>query len=48
MDSFGETNILLYLLVLYLTDWWAGHVARIEEGSIAFKILTGIPAGKIP
>ena len=25
---------------------WAGHVARMEEGRSAFKILTGIPAGK--
>jgi hypothetical protein len=27
---------------------WAGHVARIVEGRSTFKILTGIPAGKIP
>jgi hypothetical protein len=27
---------------------WAGHVARMEEGRSAFKILTGTPAGKIP
>ena len=27
---------------------WAGHVTRIEEGRSAFKILTGIPAGKTP
>ena len=25
-----------------------GHVARMEEGKGAFKILTGTPAGKIP
>ena len=25
---------------------WAGHVARIEEGSSAFNILTGKPTGK--
>ena len=25
---------------------WAGHVARMEEGT--FKILTGIPTGKRP
>jgi hypothetical protein len=25
---------------------WPGHVARMEEGRSAFKILTGIPAGK--
>ena len=27
---------------------WAGHVARMEEGRRAFKILTGTPAGKRP
>ena len=27
---------------------WAGHVARMEEGRSAFKILAGIPAGKSP
>ena len=27
---------------------WAGHVARMEEGRNAFKILTGIPTGKRP
>ena len=27
---------------------WAGHVARMEEGRSAFKILTGGPAGKRP
>ena len=27
---------------------WAGHIARMEEGRRAFKILTGIPAGKRP
>ena len=27
---------------------WAGHVARIEEGRSAFKILTGKPTGKEP
>ena len=27
---------------------WAGHVARIEEGRRAFKILTGKPTGKRP
>ena len=26
---------------------WAGHVARMEEGRSAFKILTGKPTGKI-
>ena len=27
---------------------WAGHVARMEEGRGAFKILTGKSAGKRP
>ena len=27
---------------------WAGHIARMEEGRSAFKILTSIPAGKRP
>ena len=25
---------------------WTGHVAKIEEGRRAFKVLTGTPAGK--
>ena len=25
---------------------WAGHIARMEEGKSAFKILTGKPTGK--
>ena len=27
---------------------WPGHVARMEEGRSAFKILTGKPTGNIP
>jgi hypothetical protein len=27
---------------------WAAHVARMEEGRSAFKILTGKPTGKRP
>ena len=27
---------------------WAGHIARAEEGTSAFKILTGKPTGKRP
>ena len=27
---------------------WAGHLARMEEGRSAFKILTSTPVGKIP
>ena len=27
---------------------WAGHVARMEEGRSAFKLLTGLTTGKTP
>ena len=27
---------------------WAGHIARMEEGRSAFKMLTGKPTGKRP
>ena len=27
---------------------WTGHLARMEEGSTAFNILTGTPTGKRP
>ena len=27
---------------------WVGHVARMEEGRSAFKILTGKPTGRSP
>ena len=27
---------------------WAGHIARMEEGRSAFKMLTGKPIGKWP
>ena len=27
---------------------WAGHLARMEEGRSAFRILTGKPTGKRP
>ena len=36
--------ILLFLLYLR----WAGHVARMEEGRSALKILAGKPTGKRP
>ena len=43
-DDEGRCIILTikYLLLLL----WAGHVARMEEGRSAFKILTGKPTGK--
>ena len=44
-DSFK--NIQFTFLVDVLVSW-AGHVARMEEGRSAFKILTGKPTGKRP
>ena len=35
-------------MIKYRRLRWAGHVARIEEGRSAFKILTGKPTGKRP
>ena len=32
--------------IKYIRLRWADHVARIDEGSSAFKILTGKPSGK--
>ena len=39
---------LLLLVIKSSRLRWAGHVARMEEGRSAFKILTGKPTGKIP
>ena len=33
-------------MIKYRRLRWAGHVARMEEGSSAFKILTGTPTRK--
>ena len=35
-------------VIKYRRLGWAGHVARIEEVRIAFKILTGKPTGQRP
>ena len=43
---YRSTNIVRVLKHRRLR--WAGHVARMEEGRSAFKILTGIPSGKRP
>ena len=42
--------VYFYILIpLYIISLiWVGHVARMEEGRSAFKILTGIPTGKRP
>ena len=48
MVSFFHTFHLFRLNIRTRRLRWAGHVARIEEGRSAFKILTGKPTGKIP
>ena len=56
MPPIDVSCILYRVLVIYCSDqWiksrrlrWAGHVARMEEGRSAFKILTGKPTGKGP
>ena len=35
-------------MIKFIRLRWAGHVARMEEGGSAFKILTGKPTGKRP
>ena len=37
-----------YFLKIYSRLRWAGHVARMQEGRSAFKILTSKPKGKRP
>ena len=39
---------LFLILYLIIALRWTGHVARIEEGMSAFKILSGKPTGKRP
>ena len=42
IPGFAEVFFSSRELSTVFTDWvWAGHVARIEEGMSAFKILTG-------
>ena len=43
---YRSPNIVRVIKYRRLT--WAGHVARMEEGRSAFKILTGKPTGKRP
>ena len=43
---YRSPNILRVIKSIRLS--WAGHVARIEEGRSAFKILKGKPTGKRP
>ena len=43
---YGSPNIIKVIKSRRLR--WAGHVARLEEGRSAFKILKGKPTGKRP
>ena len=45
-SSYRSPNIVRVNKSKTLT--WAGHVARLEDGTSAFKILTGQPTGKRP
>ena len=51
-----EENEVMISVITSLCSWkrdksrrlrWTGHVARMEEGRSAFKILTGTPGEKI-
>ena len=35
-------------MIKYRRLRWTGHIARMEEGRSAFKMLTGKPTGKTP
>ena len=39
---------MYYVKCAFKFSIYAGHVARMEKGSSAFKILTGKPIGKRP
>ena len=41
-------KLFLGIISLVAYTYWAGHVARMEEGRSAYKILTGKPTGKRP
>ena len=43
---YRSPNIILVIQSRRLR--WAGHVARMDEGRSAFKMLTGKPTGKRP
>ena len=44
----GEEGIFDQCIVNSRRLRWADHVARMEEGRSAFKMLTGTPSGKRP
>ena len=52
VSSYSIKIVILYFIMFRMIKSrrlrWVGHVARIEEGRSAFKILTGKPTGKRP
>ena len=46
--GFRPENVYAIRYFGLVIDQWAGHVARMEEGRSAFKILSGAPVRKIP
>ena len=48
MRNFIDCTINIVRVIKYRRLRWAGHVARMEEGRSAFRILTGTPAQKRP
>ena len=47
MRNFIVCTVNIVTMIKYRRLRWAGHVARMKEGS-AVKILTGKPRGKVP
>ena len=45
MRNFIVCTVNIVTMIKYRRLRWAGHVARMEEGRSAFKILTGKPTG---
>ena len=45
---YRSPNTSIISVIIYRILRWAGHVARMEEGRSAFKVLTGKPTGKRP
>ena len=46
--SYFDRSLNIFRVVKSRRLRWANHIARMEEGRSAFKILTSIPAGKRP
>jgi hypothetical protein len=43
---YRSPNILVVRMIKFRRLRWAGHVARMEEGRSAFKIVSGKPTGR--